>query len=110
MKEQVKFYKNNRNIVLNGNYYRLLNPFESRHSSWMYVSEDKSKALVYYVVKTARPSNEAVMLKLKGLDDESRYDVNGKSYSGKTLMNHGLIFDEREYDGMNYILEINKLR
>lgn len=108
MKSQVEFYKKNREIIMNGDYYRLRNPFESRHSAWMYVSEDRSKALVYYVVKTARPSNEIQMLKLKGLDAEGKYAVNGNTYSGKTLMNYGIMVEAKEYDGMNFIFKIKK--
>lgn len=109
MKKQVEFYKKNRELIFSGDYYRLLNPFESRWSSWMYVSEDKSKALVYYVVKTARPSNEIKFLKLKGLEKDENYDVNGKKYSGNTLMNHGIMIEDKEFDGLNYIFEINKI-
>ena len=108
MKKQVEFYKENREIVMTGNYYRLKNPFTSRHSAWMYVSQDTKKALVYYVVKTARPSNEAVLLKLRGLDKNAEYEINGKVYSAKTLMNHGILFDSKEKDGDNVILVLTK--
>jgi len=76
----------------------------------MYVSEDKNNALVYYVVKTARPSNEIKMLKLKGLDENVIYDVNGKTYSGKTLMHHGIMIESLENDGNNIIFKIQKIR
>lgn len=106
MKEQVKFYKENRELVMTGEYYRLLNPFTSRHSAWMYVSEDKKEALVYYVVKTARPSNEVVHLKLKGLNPVAKYNVGGKIMSGRTLMNHGIIIDDTEHDGNCRIIKL----
>ncbi len=108
MKKQVEFYKENREIVMTGDFYRLLNPFTSRHSAWMYVSKDTKKALVYYVVKTARPSNEAILLKLKGLDKNAEYEVNGKIYSAKTLMNHGILIDSKEKDGDNAIFVLTK--
>ena len=109
MKEQVKFYKENRELVMTGEYYRLLNPFTSRHSAWMYVSEDKKEALVYYVVKTARPSNEVVYLKLKGLNPVVKYNVDGKIMSGRTLMNHGIVIDTSEHDGDCRIIKIHKV-
>lgn len=109
MKKQVCFYKNVRELVMTGAYYRLLNPFTSRHSAWMYVSEDKSKALVYYVVKEVRPSNEAVYLKLKGLDENTRYAVGNESKSGRTLMNYGIVINEVEQDGDSFILELTKI-
>ena len=108
MERQVKFYKKNRDIIMTGKYYRLLNPFTSRHSAWMYVAEDGKKALVYYVVKQARPSNEVVVLKLKGLAEDAKYSIDGKIYSGRTLMNYGIVVDKLEMDGDNFILEIEK--
>lgn len=106
MKEQVEFYKENRDLVMTGDYYRLLNPFTSRYSAWMYVSEDKKEVLVYYVVKTARPSNETVYLKLKGLNLTAKYNVEGKIMSGRTLMNHGIIIDDAEHDGNCRIIKL----
>ncbi len=109
MKKQIAFYKNNRHLVMNGAFYRLFNPFTSRHSAWMYVSEDKSKALVYYVVKTARPSNEDVYLKLKGLDENAKYTISGKTQSGRTLMNYGIVINSGEHDGNNMIFEVKRV-
>lgn len=106
MKKQVEFYKKYRELVMKGDYYRLLNPFTSRHSAWMYVSEDKSRALVYYVVKETRPSNETVYLKLKGLDENTKYAIKGKTKSGRTLMNYGIVIDKSERDGDNMIFEL----
>lgn len=109
MKNQVKFYKSIRQLVMTGDYYRLLNPFTSRHSAWMYVSEDKGKALVYYVLKEVRPANEAIYLKLKGLDENAKYTINGEIKSGRTLMNYGIVIDNTEIDGDNMIFELEKI-
>ena len=108
MKKQVEFYKKYRELIFNGDYYRLLDPHTTRHSAWMYVSPDKEKALAYYVVKTARPSNELKMLKLKGLDDKALYSVNGDLYTGRTLKNRGIMLSTRETDGKSIIFEIEK--
>lgn len=109
MKRQVEFYKRNRELVMKGDYYRLLDPFTSRYSAWMYVSEDKSCALVYYVVRKARVFNEIIYLKLKGLDENARYSVDGETKSGRTLMNYGILMDNPERDGDNMILELKKI-
>lgn len=106
MKEQVKFYKENRELVMKGDYYRLLDPFTSRHCAWMYVSKDKREALVYYVVKTAKPSNETMYLKLKGLDPTAKYNIDGETISGRTLMNYGIIVDDAEHDGNCRIIKL----
>lgn len=108
MKKQVELYKKYRELIFNGDYFRLLDPNTSRHSAWMYVSEDKEKALAFYVVKTARPSNELKMLKLKGLDEKVLYRVNGDLYTGRTLKNRGIMLSTRETDGKTIIFEIEK--
>lgn len=109
MKKQVEFYKSIRELVMTGDYYRLLNPFTSRHSAWMYVSEDKNKALVYYAVKEVRPANETVFLKLKGLDENAGYTINGKPQSGKTLMNYGIVIDINESDCYSTIIRLERV-
>ena len=72
------------------------------------MSEDKSKAIVYYVVKEARPSNEIVYVKLKGLNENDKYIVNGKIKSGRTLMNYGICVSNYEHDGDNMIFELER--
>ncbi len=109
MKKQVEFYKSIRELVMIGDYYRLLNPFTSRHSAWMYVLEDRSKALVYYAVKEVRPANETVFLKLKGLDENAEYTINGKTQSGKTLMNYGIVIDINESDCYSTIIRLERV-
>lgn len=109
MKRQVAFYKRNRELVMTGDFYRLLSPFTTRYSAWMYVSEDKSRALVYYVVRKARVFNETIYLKLKGLNENARYSAGGEIRSGRTLMNYGILLDTPERDGDNMILEIKKI-
>lgn len=109
MKRQVAFYKRNRELVMAGDFYRLLSPFTTRYSAWMYVSEDKSRALVYYVVRKARVFNETIYLKLKGLNENARYSVGDEIRSGRTLMNYGILLDTPKRDGDNMILEIKKI-
>ena len=57
----------------------------------MFVSEDKSEALVTSVVMR-QPFDKAFYLKLKGLDPEKFYldEETGEVYSGALLMNAGL--------------------
>ena len=103
MKAQIETYKKNRELVNKGDYYRLLSPYETDYTSWMYVSEDKEKALVYFAVAKIMPNTMPLLLKLDGLDENKIYTVNDKQYSGRTLMNYG-IYLEPKYD--NYIIEI----
>ena len=97
-------YKQIRPVVQFGDIYRLLSPYEHKGlASLMYVSEAKNKA-VFYWWKTEQFQNEHLpRMKMAGLDahrmykvhelnriDRSPLDVEGHSFSGAYLMNHGL--------------------
>ncbi|MDO5397245.1 MAG: alpha-galactosidase [bacterium] len=107
---QIERYKRIREVVLFGDLYRLINPFENRSGAWMYVAEDKSKAVVFYFNKLARPNSEIRRIKLKGLDPVAKYTFEGRTYSGLTLMNFGLYLPEYEKDFESCVWEINKVK
>lgn len=107
IKEQIIRYKRIRSVVCFGDMYRLINPFESRSASWMYVTEDKTKAVVFYYNKLAKPNSEIRRLKLKGLCPDKVYMVEGREYTGRTLMNFGLYLPEYEKDFESRVWEIN---
>lgn len=48
--KQVSFYKQHRNLIQFGDFYRILSPFEGNECSWMFVSEDKNEALIFYYI------------------------------------------------------------
>ena len=85
----------------------MIDPFEDRSCSWMFVSKDKNKAVVFYYNKLARPNSGLRRLKLKGLDETKLYEVGDKIYSGKTLMRYGLYLPIYEKDFESVVWEIN---
>ncbi|MBR6714988.1 MAG: alpha-galactosidase [Prevotella sp.] len=103
-RQAIKEYKEIRPVVQFGDIYRLLSPYENKGlASMMYVSEQKDKA-VFYWWKTEQFQNEHLpRVKMAGLDANKMYKVHelnridnrplnieGKSFSGAYLMNHGL--------------------
>ncbi len=103
-KKAISEYKEIRPVVQLGDLYRLVSPFDNRGlASLMYVSEAKDKA-VFYWWKIANFYNVHLpLVKMAGLDANKMYkvreldvidnkplDCEGKSYSGKFLMEHGL--------------------
>ena len=103
-KKAISEYKEIRPVVQFGDLYRLVSPFDNQGlSSIMYVSEAKDKA-VFYWWKLANFYNcHLPRVKMAGLDANKMYkvreldvidnkplDCEGKSYSGKFLMEHGL--------------------
>ena len=92
VRAQVAEYHKYYDIIHSGDLYRLISPFENAfRAAWMFVSEDKSEALVTSVVMR-QCYDDAFCLKLKGLDPEKYYrdEETGEIYSGALLMNAGL--------------------
>lgn len=103
-RKAISEYKEIRPVVQLGDLYRLVSPYDNQGlSSIMYVSEAKDKA-VFYWWKLANFYNVHLpRVKMAGLDENKIYkvkeldvidnkplDCEGKSYSGKYLMEHGL--------------------
>lgn len=112
VKKQIAFFKENRSLIQHGHFYRLLDPFQSNETSWMVVSEDREEAIVGYYKVFAKPNDKYYRLKLKGLDPDKLYVIEGTetSHYGDELMNVGIIlngnytdradeFWEREHPG-----------
>lgn len=104
VKRQVADYKQVRGLVQQGELYRLKSPFEGNETAWMFVSEDKSEALVYYFRVMAEPHPPRRSLRLQGLNPEYDYIVEGGAeaegtvYGGDRLMNAGLALPYRQQD------------
>jgi len=92
VKKQVNNYKEIRELVQFGDFYRLRSPFAGNFTAWSYLSQDREEVLAgfYQVLATPNPKEET--LKLKGLDSESDYkELNsGEIYGGDELMNYGI--------------------
>ncbi|MED4227159.1 alpha-galactosidase [Neobacillus cucumis] len=93
VKEQTLFFKEKRQLIRNGHFYRLLNPFESNDVSWMVVSNDRKEAIVGVYKVLAKPNDKYYRLPLKGLDPDKLYKIAEKetTHYGDELMNIGII-------------------
>ena len=100
-----------RNLVEQGDLYRLDSPYDGPRAALSYIAADRSQAVIYvYQMKTA--GSQAV--KLRGLDPEKRYRVrevnlpegtfsklakDNQVVDGATLMREGLVpACEKEFD------------
>ena len=94
IKEQIKFYKENRSLIRTGDFYRLLSPFESNETAWMVVSKDKTEVVIGYYQVLSKSNHGFKTLKLQGLDEEIEYFSvdSDKSFFGDELMNCGYKF------------------
>ncbi len=90
-KEHVALFKEIRETVQFGEFYRLLSPFEGNETAWMFVNEKTKEVLVFYFKVLAEPYVNGRKLKLQGLNPEQKYLVNDKEeLYGDQLMNIGL--------------------
>lgn len=100
VRNQVLQYKELRELIQFGEMYRLLSPFEGNEAAWMFVSEDKTEALVSYFRVLSLPNGPLQRLKLKGLDLNKEYLISSKNghYGGDELMYAGLIIPDLQGD------------
>ena len=94
----ISSYKQYRDLVFSGNVYRLASPYDGSYYGLMYVSEDKSRAVVFTYCIHYEPRNVGgKSFKLQGLDPSRSYRVteknvalscwwgNGQSFTGEFL-------------------------
>ena len=94
IKEQIRRYKELEPIIHNGKLYRLSNLSDSKHYvAWQYVSEDRSRSVLNIVVTNPLANSAPVHVRLKGLDADAVYSVNGEfECLGSALMKGGYTF------------------
>lgn len=110
-KQQVALYKEIRPLVQFGDYYRLLNPFAGNEAAWMFVSEDKSEALVVYSRVLAVPFAPFDSLHLKGLDADVDYVVveTGQQLGGDELMYNGIHIPSLTGDFQSWLFRLKRV-
>ena len=92
-------------VILDGDQYRLVSPYDGNHMSLMYTSPDKNKAVLYTYDIHPRFGEKLLPVKLQGLDVKKMYKVkeinlmpnsksnlaaNENTYSGDYLMKVGI--------------------
>ena len=94
IKEQVKRYHQDEELLHQGKYYRLTEVTKGSHTAWQLVSEDRSKSLVNMVITSAQSNQGMFPIRLKGLDPDGLYQIeeNGLTCSGAALMSEGYTF------------------
>ena len=101
VKAQVEFMKEHRDLIqVEGDFYRILSPFEGNDTAWMVVSRDKKQAVAGYYERLNKVNASWMRLRFKGLDEDQLYRVKWedkclKAY-GNELMYAGIPVD-RDY-------------
>ena len=105
IKSQIVFYKENRKLLQQGDYYRLGNITNDNNGGWIIVSPDKKEAIATIVVKKLIYNNIRPKFTFKGLNPKYRYHVSMRKQTnldkyiefeanGDLLMNAKIDFGE----------------
>lgn len=99
VKKQVVFYKENRKLISEGNFYRLCSPFETNFSAWEIVAMDGKRALVTMTRILSEINGPYRRLTLYGLLPEQKYHIESRFLSydayGDELMQYGLMLEDK---------------
>lgn len=91
---QIADYRKYGELVRNGDFYRLGDPFNDSHwDAWLFAAKDGSEALLSCFQILARPNRRSRRVKLRGLDPGACYyeeSAPERHYSGAYLMNCGI--------------------
>lgn len=100
VRQECEEYHKYFNVIHNGDLYRLIAPDALLEAAWMFVSPDRSEALVTLVAIHSKLHRNRYLY-LRGLDPEKRYrdETTGIVRSGRTLMAAGLHLPEFLQDG-----------
>ena len=92
IREQIVEYKKYAQLVQNGLYYRLSNPFAEEIGAWEFASEDGKEVLVNVVMLEIHGNMTVNYVKLKGLRAGQFYKDSrtGKIYPAEALMEVGI--------------------
>lgn len=100
-KKSIEEYNGLKPVILDGDQYRLVSPYDGNHTSTMYVSKDQNRAVVFAFDIFPRYNEKLYNVVLEGLDEMKKYGVREinradgsqgdiKYYSGEYLMTVGL--------------------
>ena len=100
-KHAVKEYNRLKPVILDGDQYRLVSPYEGNYASTMYVTKDSNHAVVFAFNVYPRYNERRENVKMQGLDPSATYEVTEicrkdatkgrvSTYSGDYLMTVGL--------------------
>ena len=112
IKEQIRQFRKYAPLVCQGDYYRLSDPFRDAFGAWMFVSEDKGKALFSAVMLEIHGNMPVQYVRLKGLKPDAVYEdaQSHRRYSGAALMSAGLPMPLKMEEYAAYQIELNEVK
>ena len=130
--QHIALYKELRNTIQFGNFYRLMSPFEGtqNETAWQFVSKDGNEVILMYFRNLCQPQGNIRKLRLVGLDENATYEVThhmynkslacnaldylcnynleGDTFSGDELMHFGVNMDKVDRDFAAYLISFKR--
>ncbi|MCD7752458.1 MAG: alpha-galactosidase [Lachnospiraceae bacterium] len=107
VKEQVQTFKRVEELVRNGDYYRLSDPYEEAFAAWAFVSKEKDRALLSVVMLEKHANMPVSYVRLRGLLPEEMYEntADGRVYTGSALMEAGIALPLKMGEYQSFMME-----
>ncbi len=109
IRKQIAFRNKYAQLIFNGDYLRLSDPYKDPTTSWAFVSKDKSQAMLNIVATEADCNLPAIYVRMRGLEAGAMYkDVEtGTIYPADALMSVGYPIPQQfgEYRAYQMVLE-----
>ncbi|MDD6762760.1 MAG: alpha-galactosidase [Clostridiales bacterium] len=93
VKNQIIRFRRYNKLIHNGDYFRLSSPLTDKFAVWQFVAEDKSEALVHGMIYKTESNMLRYPIRLRGLKADTAYrlETDGAVYTGRALMNGGIL-------------------
>lgn len=108
--EHLSAYKQERDFLFHGNFYRLCSPFDDGNCAWMIINPEKTRAIVYYFTREYTVSTLSYLLKIPYMDPKKNYEEKGtgRCFTGEELIYAGIALSPATGDFSAIRLELNE--
>lgn len=109
VREHLALYKEERDLILGGAFYRLRSPFDGNLCAWMLTDWNREKAILYAFAASYDVSSLSAVLKIPYLDQKKLYVERntGRRFSGEELRYAGLAvrFPQGDFPAIKIVLQ-----
>ncbi len=112
IRSQIQYRKHLQELVSEGDFYRIQNPFEGNFCTWEIVSKDKQRVFLFSCRVLVKAQNKDARVRLCGLDKDAVYrDVKtGKVYGADMLMYRGIRIKYKWEDFATETIELERVK
>ena len=111
IKKQILEYRKYADLIQEGLYYRLTNPFTENVGAWAFVSEDRTRVLFSAVAFLPHGNMPVQYIRFKGLREGCSYvdQASGQAYASDALMEAGIPLPEQSGEYRAYQMHFKKI-